>query len=63
MDGLEELRYEKSNREMEILRLRRALEGLLTHLPTLWGDQVLEGELTIRVDEHAVHTALGLLHR
>lgn len=41
--------------------LLSALEGMITHLPELWGDQVAEGELTLKVDASALQAALAVI--
>jgi hypothetical protein len=38
-----------------------ALAGLLEYLPRLWGDQVIDGELELRVSADAIDDALEAL--
>jgi hypothetical protein len=41
--------------------LLKALKGLLSNLPPLWGDKVIEGELELTVEASAVDEALEAL--
>ncbi len=39
-----------------------AIKALLEHLPELWGDEVIEGEIMLRVEASAIHAALDAMH-
>lgn len=38
-----------------------ALDSMLHHLPELWGDQVVDGQITLKVDASAIDAALTAL--
>lgn len=44
-------------------KAQEAIKALLEHLPPLWGDQVVEGELTLRVEANAVYEALDAIEK
>ena len=52
--GIEQLRAENE-------RLREALVSVMKHLPSLWGDEVRDGTITLVVEADAIDDADALL--
>lgn len=47
--------------EARIAGMMDALKEVLSCLPPLWGDELVDGTLDLQVDEHAIHQALYAL--